>query len=73
MEGKTVAYIFLGAELVGVFSLSDECRTGVIEAIRELKSWNIRSVMLTGDSQAAALNAQNQVNVFMVVSLFIIL
>ncbi|PKI53589.1 hypothetical protein CRG98_026039, partial [Punica granatum] len=60
MGGKTVGYIYLGADLVGMFSLSDECRTGVIEAIRELKSRNIRTVMLTGDCQAAAMNAQNQ-------------
>ncbi|KAK4775253.1 hypothetical protein SAY86_010188 [Trapa natans] len=60
MEGKTAAYVFLGAELVGVFRLSDKCRTGVVEAIKELKSWNIRSVMLTGDSIAAAMDAQNQ-------------
>ncbi|KAK4785342.1 hypothetical protein SAY86_002031 [Trapa natans] len=59
-EGKTAAYIFLGAELVGVFSLSDKCRTGVVEAIKELKLWNIQSVMLTGDSIAAAMDAQNQ-------------
>ncbi|KAK4774308.1 hypothetical protein SAY86_009243 [Trapa natans] len=60
MEGKTAAYVFLRAELVGVFRLSDKCRTGVVEAIKELKSWNIRSVMLTGDSIAAAMDAQNQ-------------
>ncbi|XP_058188730.1 cadmium/zinc-transporting ATPase HMA2-like isoform X1 [Rhododendron vialii] len=46
-EGKSVGYIFLGAAPAGIFSLSDSCRTGVREAINELKSMNIKTVMLT--------------------------
>ncbi|KAI8553523.1 hypothetical protein RHMOL_Rhmol05G0022900 [Rhododendron molle] len=71
-EGSSVAYIFLGAAPVGIFSLSDSCRTGVREAINELKSMNIKTVMLTtsaniktvmltGDSHEAAIEAQKQV------------
>ncbi|KAG5517575.1 hypothetical protein RHGRI_038093 [Rhododendron griersonianum] len=57
-EGKSVGYIFLGAAPAGIFSLSDSCRTGVREAINELKSMNIKTIMLTGDSHEAAIEAQ---------------
>ncbi|KAF7152417.1 hypothetical protein RHSIM_Rhsim01G0119800 [Rhododendron simsii] len=59
-EGKSVGYIFLGAAPAGIFSLSDSCRIGVREAINELKSMNIKTVMLTGDSHEAAIEAQKQ-------------
>ncbi|CAA6670364.1 unnamed protein product [Spirodela intermedia] len=60
MRGATVGYVFSGAELVGIFSLSDTCRTGVAEAIRELHRLRIKTAMLTGDSCAAAMFAQKQ-------------
>uniref|UniRef100_A0A7N0TGP8 HMA domain-containing protein n=2 Tax=Kalanchoe fedtschenkoi TaxID=63787 RepID=A0A7N0TGP8_KALFE len=59
-QGKTLGYIYIGTSLAGTFSLSDACRSGAAEAINELKSMGIRTVMLTGDSQAAAMHAQNQ-------------
>ncbi|KAL8235052.1 hypothetical protein R6Q59_021152 [Mikania micrantha] len=59
-EGKSTGYIFLGSSLAGVFNLSDECRTGAKEALKELKSMGIKTVMLTGDCQAAADHAQNE-------------
>ncbi|KAF7146483.1 hypothetical protein RHSIM_Rhsim04G0109600 [Rhododendron simsii] len=46
-EGKSVGYIFLGAAPAGIFSLFDSCQTGVREAINELKSMNIKTIMLT--------------------------
>ncbi|KAL8096757.1 putative inactive cadmium/zinc-transporting ATPase HMA3 [Apium graveolens] len=61
MEGKSIGYIFSGSSLAGIFSLSDVCRTGVKEAIQELKSMGIKSAMLTGDHQAAAKHAQDQI------------
>ncbi|KAI8561177.1 hypothetical protein RHMOL_Rhmol04G0317600 [Rhododendron molle] len=60
-EGKSVGYVYLAEALAGIFSLSDSCRTGVREAINDLKSMNIKTVMLTGDSQEAAIEAQKQV------------
>ncbi|CAM8888800.1 unnamed protein product [Rhodiola kirilowii] len=60
MEGKTIGYIYTGTTLAGVFSLSDACRSGAAEAVNELKTMGIRTVMLTGDSQAAATHAQTQ-------------
>lgn len=61
MEGKSVGYVFLGSSPVAIFCLSDVCRTGAKEAIEELKSLGIKTVMLTGDCQGAAKHAQEQV------------
>ncbi|KAI7747094.1 LOW QUALITY PROTEIN: hypothetical protein M8C21_014043, partial [Ambrosia artemisiifolia] len=60
MEGKSTGYIFLDSSLAGVFNLSDACRTGAKEALKELKSMGIKTAMLTGDCQAAANYAQNE-------------
>ncbi|WOG98143.1 hypothetical protein DCAR_0417484 [Daucus carota subsp. sativus] len=62
MEGKSIGYIFSGSFPAGIFSLSDVCRTGVKEAIQELKSMGIKTAMLTGDHQAAAKHAQDQID-----------
>ncbi|KAJ0040388.1 hypothetical protein Pint_27394 [Pistacia integerrima] len=59
-EGSTIGYIYFGASLVGVFSLSDACRTGAAEAVMELNSMGIKTAMLTGDNQASAMHAQQQ-------------
>ncbi|KAJ4769344.1 p1B-ATPase 2 [Rhynchospora pubera] len=60
MEGVTVGYVVYRGELIGAFTLSESCRTGTEEAISELKSLGIKSVMLIGDSTSAANFAQNQ-------------
>ncbi|XVF82277.1 hypothetical protein PTKIN_Ptkin16aG0033100 [Pterospermum kingtungense] len=60
IEGKTVGYVFSGATLAGIFSLSDACRTGAEEAVDELKSMGIKAAMLTGDNQDAAIHVQEQ-------------
>ncbi|CAJ1941785.1 unnamed protein product [Sphenostylis stenocarpa] len=59
-RGKTTGYIYLGATPVGFFSLSDVCRLGVQEAIGKLKSLGIKTAMLTGDGESAAMQAQEQ-------------
>ncbi|XP_043691100.1 putative inactive cadmium/zinc-transporting ATPase HMA3 isoform X2 [Telopea speciosissima] len=60
--GATIGYIYSGMNLIGTFSLADACRSGVADAISELKSMGIRTVMLTGDSHAAAIHAQAQLS-----------
>ncbi|KAK9741003.1 hypothetical protein RND81_03G075300 [Saponaria officinalis] len=62
MEGKASGFIYVGAVLVGTFTLSDECRTGAMEAIKELKHMGIRTVLLTGDNSFAAQQVQDQMN-----------
>ncbi|KAL8168119.1 hypothetical protein V2J09_009618 [Rumex salicifolius] len=59
-EGKTIGYVYCGGSLIGIFSLSDSCRSGVLDAIKDLKSMGIRTAMLTGDSRAAATYAYDQ-------------
>ncbi|KAJ8763762.1 hypothetical protein K2173_003544 [Erythroxylum novogranatense] len=61
-SGKTIGYIYCGAAPSGVFSLSDACRTGAAEAIKELKLLGIKTAMLTGDSRSAAMHAQEQLS-----------
>ncbi|XP_047080323.1 cadmium/zinc-transporting ATPase HMA3-like [Lolium rigidum] len=60
LKGVSIGYVICDGDLVGVFSLSDDCRTGASEAIQELRSMGITSVMLTGDSAEAARHAQQQ-------------
>lgn len=59
-KGTTVGYVLSGAVPIGVFSLSDTCRTGAAEAVTTLKRMGIKTAMLTGDSVVAAGSAQNQ-------------
>uniref|UniRef100_A0A5B7AV73 Putative inactive cadmium/zinc-transporting ATPase HMA3 n=1 Tax=Davidia involucrata TaxID=16924 RepID=A0A5B7AV73_DAVIN len=59
-EGKSIGYVFCGARAAGIFSVSDACRSGVKEAIEELKSIGIKTAMLTGDSKTAAMHAQDE-------------
>ncbi|CAL0325556.1 unnamed protein product [Lupinus luteus] len=59
-RGKTTGYIYSDATPVGIFCLSDACRSGVEEAIGQLKSLGIKTIMLTGDSEAAAMQAHEQ-------------
>lgn len=61
--GKTVGYVYVGETLAGIFNLSDACRSGVAQAMKELKSLGIKTAMLTGDNQAAAMHAQEQVRI----------
>nr|AYW01704.1 HMA2 protein [Morus alba] len=62
MSRETNGYIYCGAALVGIFRLSDTCRSGAAEAIKELEELCIRSAMLTGDSNAAAMTAYDQLD-----------
>lgn len=59
--GTTIGYIYCRSTPVGVFSLSDACRSRTAEAIKNLKSLQIKTAMLTGDNQAAAMHAQEEV------------
>ncbi|CDQ19651.1 heavy metal translocating P-type ATPase [Halobacillus karajensis] len=53
-EGKTVVFVLHDDELLGMVALADMVRDSAKEAIAELKSKNIHSVMLTGDNEKVA-------------------
>lgn len=55
----TSVYVAVDGQAAGLISLSDPVKPSSVEAIRRLRSWGLRIVMLTGDNeQSAALVAQ---------------
>ncbi|KAI3881249.1 hypothetical protein MKW92_003406 [Papaver armeniacum] len=52
-DGETIGYVFLENIQIGTFSVADTCRTGVAEAIQQLKVLGLETAMLTGDRQQA--------------------
>ncbi|MEN1968015.1 heavy metal translocating P-type ATPase [Lentibacillus sp. N15] len=53
-EGKTVVFVLLDDELVGMIALADMVRETAKEAIAKLKENGIHSIMLTGDNKKVA-------------------
>jgi len=53
-QGKTVVYVLINDDLTGVIALADIIRDESKDAIKRLKSMNIKSMMLTGDNKQVA-------------------
>lgn len=53
-EGKTVVFVLIEEELIGMIALADMVRDTAKEAVRSLKKQGIHSIMLTGDNQKVA-------------------
>ena len=53
-SGKTVSYVAIDGEVVGVIAVSDTVKEGAGEAVAALKRQDIQVVMLTGDSRQTA-------------------
>src|SRR5699024_12080059 len=53
-EGKTVVFVLLDDELVGMIALADIVRETAKEAIATLKKNGVHSIMLTGDNKKDA-------------------
>ncbi len=53
-EGKTVVFVLLDDELIGIVALADMVRETAKEAIASLKENDIHSIMLTGDNKKVA-------------------
>ncbi len=53
-QGKTVVFVMIDNELKGAIALADIIRPESMEAIKQLKSMNIRCIMLTGDNKQVA-------------------
>ncbi len=52
--GKTVIFVLLDNELIGMIALADIIRESAKEAIFELKEKGVHSIMLTGDNEKVA-------------------
>jgi len=52
--GKTVIFVLLDDELIGMIALADIIRESAKDAISELKKNGIHSIMLTGDNEKVA-------------------
>lgn len=53
-QGKTIAYVLIEEEIIGVLALADLIKKESKQAIKKLKSMGIRPVLLTGDNKAVA-------------------
>jgi P-type Cu+ transporter len=53
-RGDSLVYLCRGGELSGVIALADTLQDGAAEAIRSLQQLGLKTVMVTGDRQAAA-------------------
>ncbi|WP_174613510.1 heavy metal translocating P-type ATPase [Virgibacillus ihumii] len=61
--GKTVVFVLVEDELVGMIALADMVRETAKEAIASLKEKGIHSVMLTGDNKRVAHWVANQLDI----------
>ncbi|WP_405027680.1 heavy metal translocating P-type ATPase [Lentibacillus songyuanensis] len=62
-EGKTVVFVLLDDELVGMIALADMVRETAKEAVAKLKENGIHSIMLTGDNKKVANWVAEQLNI----------
>lgn len=53
-QGKTVIFVQVGKELIGVLAVQDTLRPQAKRAIKKLRQMGIKVVMLTGDSSSTA-------------------
>ncbi len=53
-EGKTVVLVARGGEALGLIAIADTIKPDAAEAMARLREMNVRTVLLTGDNEAAA-------------------
>ncbi|MFG6116896.1 heavy metal translocating P-type ATPase [Halobacillus sp. MO56] len=53
-KGKTVVFVLVNDELVGMIALADMVRESAKDAVSKLKEMDIHPIMLTGDNQKVA-------------------
>lgn len=53
-EGKTVVFTLIDDKFAGMIALADIVRETAIDAIKQLKEMNVKSIMLTGDNAKVA-------------------
>jgi Cd2+/Zn2+-exporting ATPase len=62
-EGRTVVLVSFDGTLGGLIAISDEVRTGAVEALQRLSRAGVKTVMLTGDNERSAQAIAHRVGV----------
>nr|WP_093670567.1 heavy metal translocating P-type ATPase [Sporolactobacillus nakayamae] len=57
---ETLVYIASGEKVIGAFALKDQIRDSAVAAIKSLKSYGIKTVMITGDNERTAAAVQKE-------------
>ena len=65
---KTVVYVGLAGEIIGLIAIQDVAKPSSPEAIAELKARGLKTVMLTGDNEAVAKAIAHQVGIDQVIA-----
>ncbi|MFA5274907.1 MAG: heavy metal translocating P-type ATPase, partial [Candidatus Izemoplasmatales bacterium] len=61
-QGKTVSYVLLEQQYLGLIACQDQLRHDSKEAINSLRKLGLKTIMLTGDTPLAATAIQKQIN-----------
>lgn len=67
-QGKTVMFVALDSELLGVIAVADPVKEHTKRALKELKDMHVKTVMLTGDNALTAQYIGTQVGVDEIIS-----
>ena len=67
-EAKTVVYVGLNGEIIGLVAIQDVPKRSSKEAISELKKRGLKTVMLTGDNEKVAQAIANEVGMDQVIA-----
>ena len=62
-EGKTVVHVSIDGKSSGIIAIEDPIKNSSAEAIKELKSLNIKTIMITGDSKRNAEHIAKQLGI----------
>ncbi len=62
-EGKTVVYVAIDGKSAGIFAIEDPIKNTSADAIQELKSLNIKTIMITGDNKRSAGHIAEQLGI----------
>ena len=67
-QGKTVVFVLETNHMLGYIALADIVRDSSKEAVAELKSMGIESIMLSGDNKRSALQVANEIGIDTVIA-----
>jgi Cu+-exporting ATPase len=62
-EGKTAMLVAAGEQLIGVLAVADTLKEDALDAVRELHSLGLETVMLTGDNRRTAQSIAQQAGI----------